>query len=115
LVEDLPQIEEHKTREDIMLNNIVDFTIDGLYEQIKELNEYKKSVQIMDPDNIINKQVGNSVSLSLLGSIQYMRHWRNLSHFLKSMMVKYFGNYEIDQSAFNQYYNNLESFLLSKQ
>ena len=105
-----PYLEEHKVTEDITVSRIVDFTIDGLYEELKDLDEYKKCVKIIDSDNIINKQVGKSISLSLLGSIQYMDHWKYISHFLKTMMFKYFDNYEINQAAFNEYYRNLESF-----
>jgi hypothetical protein len=108
------QVNEHSIKEDIALFNIVDFTIDGLYEKIKELQEYKHCVQVMDSDQIINKQVGKSLQLSLLGSIQQMYHWKYISHFLKYMVFQRLDNHKLID-ALNNYYSDLETFFYQDQ
>ncbi len=105
---------EHNIREDIALNNIVDFTIDGLYEKIRELQEYKNCIQVMDSDPIIKTHI--KPQLILFDSIHNLTHWRYISHFLKSMVFQYFDNkYIINEDAFNKYYNDLESFFYQDQ
>ena len=62
----------------------------------------------MDSDSIIKNQVGKS--LSLFGSLEFMRHWTYLSHFLKRMIFHYFEKCKINLDEFNKYFSTLESF-----
>ena len=101
-------LDDYRIKEDISLNRIVDYTIDGLYESLKNLKEYKDCIQIMDSDSIIKNQVGKS--LSLFGSLEFMRHWTYLSHFLKRMIFHYFEKCKINLDEFNKYFSTLESF-----
>lgn len=108
------QIVEHNIKEDIALYNIIDFTIDGLYEELKDLDEYKHCIQVMDSDATIKPHTNRGIVI--LHVHQNLTHWRYISHFLKSMVFHYFdNNYVIDVDAFSRYYNDLESFFYQNQ
>ena len=108
------QIFEHNIKEDISLYNIIDFTIDGLYEEVKDLDEYKVCIQVMDSDPTIKPHTERGIII--LHVHQNLTHWKYISHFLKSMVFHYFdNNYMIDLDAFNKYYNDLEAFFYQDQ
>jgi hypothetical protein len=108
------QIVEHNIKEDISLYNIIDFTIDGIYEELKELDEYKHCIQVMDSDATIKPHTNSGIVI--LHVHQNLTHWKYISHFLKSMVFRYFdNNYIIDVDAFNRYYKDLESFFYQDQ
>jgi len=110
--EDL-RLEEQYINDDISLNRIVSFLIEGLYAELKNLKEYQDCINVMDSDMVIKNQVNKS--LSFLGTHQTMRHWTYLSHFLKSMIFKYFETCSINRDYFNQYLRDLESFFHQDQ
>jgi hypothetical protein len=108
------QIVDHNIKEDISLYNIIDFAIDGIYEGVKDSEEYKHCIQVMDSDATIKPHTNRGIVI--LHVHQNLTHWKYISHFLKSMVFHYFdNNYMIDVDAFNKYYNDLESFFYQDQ
>jgi len=82
--------------------------IDGLFQQLEELEEYKECVRLMDSDSVINSQVNSDVRIG--GMIQFMRHWTYISHFLKRMIYHYLENLTLENNIFDRNYSDLESF-----
>lgn len=95
-------------KNDILLQRIIEYTVDGLYQAAKVLEEYKTCVSLMTSHEVIGKQINKS--LSVLYSHQLIRDWTYVSHFLKRMIFLYFQKHEIDYDGFSKYFSAIESF-----
>ena len=99
-------------KDELLLFDIVEFVIDGLFEELESTNEYNECVKVIDSDPLLENQVNKIHRIS--GTIQTMRHWTYVSHVLKRILFRYLIEKKLKLTSFNKIYSQLENFLYSE-
>lgn len=104
-----PLFDEFWFKDNVLVYQIVDFAIDGLYNKLESMHEYKTCVNLMNLDSVFKNHVDSHITIFTY--LTFLNHWTYISHFLKSMIFQYLQNHDIDMNLFNNLFSNLESFL----
>lgn len=99
-------------KNDELSYNLVDFLLNGMFEQLQSLKEYQNCIETMDKDPIIKDQINKYHHFSNMA--QTMNHWTYISHVVKRTIFEYMNQHILNIDLVNDLYLQLESFLYNE-